>query len=363
MAGGIMPTAGTMPTTNYVCQDPNCPDNTICDDPNCSHASAATGGSGFYDSRDLNRDGHISTGERLAGLSGSGFHDSRTTGLGGSGFHDSRDLNRDGHISTGERLAGATGLGGSGFHDSRDLNRDGHISTGERLAGATGLGGSGFHDSRTTGLGGSGFHDSRDLNRDGHISTGERLASDFGGRSGFDDASRLRLHEEQLAVSKRQVGAGEVDVHKRVQEHQVQQTVPLRHQELSLERHALHGAAEPGAQISSQDEIIHVPLYREELLTEKRVVPTEEVIVRKNELVDNQTVGATLRSEYVEPTKQVFDQRDVNHDGHVSMGEKFQNMSMNNGYDVRDTNHDGHVSLGEKAKGAFGTNTAKAARG
>jgi len=86
------------------------------------------------------------------------------------------------------------------------------------------------------------------------------------------------------------------------------------------------------------------------------------VIVRKNELMENQTVGATLRSEYVEP-RQVSDARDINHDGHVSMGEKFQGLSMNNTSDARDINHDGHVSMGEKLKGAMGTNTTKAARG
>jgi len=164
----------------------------------------------------------------------------------------------------------------------------------------------------------------------------------------------LKLHEEQLAVSKREVGAGAVDIHKRVKEEHVQQTVPLKHQELAIERRALHGLAEPGAQISSQDEMIHVPLYREELVTEKRVVPTEEVIVRKNELTENQTVGATLRSEYVEP-RQTFD------DGHVR--EKFQGLSMNKTSDPRDVNHDGHVSMGEKLKGATGTNTTQAARG
>jgi uncharacterized protein (TIGR02271 family) len=243
-------------------------------------------------------------------------------------------LNRDGHISTGERLASGAGFtSGSGFHDSRDLNRDGHISTGERLASDL--------------TGGNRFHDSRDLNR-----------------TGLEDASRLKLHEEQLAISKREVGAGAVDIHKRVKEETVQHTVPLVHQELAIERRALHGLADPGAQIGSQDEIIHVPLYREELVTEKRVVPTEEVIVRKNELTENQTVGATLRSEYVEPTRQMFDTRDINHDGHVSMGEKFQGMSLKDGaYDARDTNNDGHVSMGEKIKGALGRNTTKAARG
>jgi len=292
---------------------------------------------GAAGARDLNHDGRISTAEKLA----TGSHQS-------TGFSDSRDLNRDGYISTTEKLAAGSHKS-SGFSDSRDLNRDGHISTTEKLA-------AGSHQS-------AGFSDSRDLNRDGHISTAERLAA--GSYRGEHEEARLRLHEEQLAISKREVAAGEVDIHKRVQQEQVSQTIPVRREEITVERHALHGAAEPGARIAAQDEVVRMPLYREEIVTEKRLVPTEEVIVRKKEVVDQQTVGATLRSEYVETTQTGisgagFDARDINRDGHVSMGEKLQGGAYSNtgAYDARDTNRDGHVSMGEKLKGgntaAFG---------
>jgi uncharacterized protein (TIGR02271 family) len=174
------------------------------------------------------------------------------------------------------------------------------------------------------------------------------------------EAARLRLHEEQLSVSKREVGAGTVDIHKRVQEEHVQQTIPLRHEEVTVERRPLTGPAEPGAHIAAQDEVVRVPLYREEIITEKRIVPTEEVVVRKKEVMDQQTVGANLRSEFVETmqTQQsssigAFDARDTNRDGHVSLGEKVKGGSAfaGQGLDARDTNRDGHVSLGERVKG------------
>jgi uncharacterized protein (TIGR02271 family) len=209
----------------------------------------------------------------------------------------------------------------------------------ERLAADSGLAGS------------RGFHDSRDLNGDGHVSMGERL-----GTGALQDEARLKLHEEQLAVSKREALAGEIDIHKRVHQEHVQETVPLRHEEVVIERHALSGFPEPGARIAPQDEVVRVPLFREELVTEKRIVPTEEVIVRKKEIVENQVVGATLRSEFVE-TRQIdngsFDARDTNMDGHVSMGERLKgDFTRNNGtFDPRDTNLDGHVSMGERLKG------------
>jgi len=184
------------------------------------------------------------------------------------------------------------------------------------------------------------------------------------------EEARLRLHEEQLAISKREVGAGEVDIHKRVQQEHVQQTIAVRREEVTVERRPLHGVAEPGARIAAQDEVVRVPLYREEVVTEKRIVPTEEVIVRKNQVMDQQTVEATLRSEYVE-TSQIgmnqtvgmnqvgFDARDTNRDGHVSTGEKLMGgnayTNTTGAFDARDTNRDGHVSMGEKLKGGNAT--------
>jgi uncharacterized protein (TIGR02271 family) len=306
------------------------------------------------DIRDTNHDGKVSMMEKVKDKLHFG-NANHTTGA----AYDSRDLNRDGHISTGERLAAGSN---TGAYDSRDLNRDGFVSSGERLA---------------TGSMGTGAHDSRDLNRDGHISTSERLAAGdrLAGHSG--EEARLRLHEEQLAIAKREVGAGEVDIHKRIHEERVQQTVPVRHEEVIVERRPLSGIADPNARIAPQDETMRVALFREEIVTEKFIVPTEEIIVRKQEVVDQQVVGAILRSEHVETVQTstpalasgMYDARDTNLDGHVSMGEKFKGAAMGNNmttgaYDARDINRDGHVSMGEKITGAAtGAAPLRAARG
>jgi uncharacterized protein (TIGR02271 family) len=307
--------------------------------------------------------------EKLAS-GATGVHNTGSTAYTSGAGYDSRDLNGDGHISTSEKLR----TGAMGTHtststglDSRDLNGDGHISTSEKLR----TGAMGTHTSTSTGF------DSRDLNRDGHISTGERLAagsSHLAGANLSEEEMRWRLHEEQLAISKREVGAGEVDIHKRVHEQHVQQTVPVRREEVIVERRPLSGVAEPGARIAAQDETMRVALFREEIVTEKRIVPTEEVIVRKKEVVDQQTVGATLRSEHVETVQTgthsssvlgvggVQDSRDLNRDGHVSTSEKLRSdvtgahATSGAGYDSRDLNGNGKVSLGEKIKAAPDTN-------
>jgi len=247
--------------------------------------------------------------------------------------HDSRDLNHDGHISASERLAAGshtTGSHATGLHTgshATGLHSDSHV-TGAYGAHSSGLH-TGAHSEHHTGVHHAGAHET--------------------------DETRLRLHEEQLAISKREVGAGQVDIHKRVQEEHVSQTVPLRREEVTVERRPLHGAAEPGARIASQDETVRIPLHREEILTEKRIVPTEEVIVRKKEVVGHETVGATLRSEYVETTQtgsalHGASTMDTHRDGALSPGGKRKGSYG----DSRDTNHDGHVSAGEKLKSARG---------
>ena len=106
---------------------------------------------------------------------------------------------------------------------------------------------------------------------------------------------RLTLSEEQLAVGKRQVQAGEVNLHKTVETQHVQETVGLMREEVTIERRPLT-AADAG-DLTIGEETIRVPLTREEAVVEKRVVPTEEVVVRTREVTDNQTVEADLRKE------------------------------------------------------------------
>jgi len=215
-----------------------------------------------------------------------------------------------------------------------------------------------------------GSHHSSHQHSAGHVHGQHHAAgSHVHGAAGVVDTRnevRLTLAEEQLAVGKREVGAGGVDIHKRVEVEHVQETVGLRREEIVVERRPLTGDV-GNLRIGEGDAHIRVPLYREEAVVEKVVVPKEEVIIRKKEVIDRETVGADLRSEYAEVDKVVqtthtdvrsgyADARDTNRDGHVSVGEKLKAEAVGNHnagpIDSRDTNRDGHVSLGEKIKGA-----------
>jgi uncharacterized protein (TIGR02271 family) len=108
---------------------------------------------------------------------------------------------------------------------------------------------------------------------------------------------RLVLSEEQLTVGKRQVSAGEVELHTTVESERVRQQVQLAHDEVSIERRPLSAADAAGADLTIQESAVRVPLTREEAVVEKRVVPVEEVVVRTNTVTENQTVEDTVRKE------------------------------------------------------------------
>jgi uncharacterized protein (TIGR02271 family) len=108
---------------------------------------------------------------------------------------------------------------------------------------------------------------------------------------------RLVLSEEQLRVGKREVQAGEVNLRTTVESQRVQESVALSHDEVTIERRPLSATDASAANLEIREESIRVPLTREEAVVEKRVVPVEEVVVRTNEVVENQTVEDTVRRE------------------------------------------------------------------
>jgi uncharacterized protein (TIGR02271 family) len=161
-------------------------------------------------------------------------------------------------------------------------------------------------------LGGSPDRDDlrdRDL-RDGTLDEDrQRLVSERMEAHGVsqDEAMRLVLSEEELAIGKRQVAAGEVGVHKTVETRHVHEEVPLRHEEVEIERRPItDGYSAAGATIG-EDQDLRIQLHAEEAVVEKRVVPTEEIVVRKREVETTEMVDTTLRREHAEVDREVTD--------------------------------------------------------
>ncbi|HYD53970.1 MAG TPA: YsnF/AvaK domain-containing protein [Gemmatimonadaceae bacterium] len=116
--------------------------------------------------------------------------------------------------------------------------------------------------------------------------------------------------EEELAIGKRSVDAGAVNVSKTVETEHVREEVPLMREEITVERRPVNEVRAGAAEIGAQE--IRVPVRQEEAVAEKRAVVKEEIVVRKQAVQDSETVEADLRKErvHVNDTTRTVDQVD-----------------------------------------------------
>lgn len=121
----------------------------------------------------------------------------------------------------------------------------------------------------------------------------------FFGRAGREEG-RITRSEEELEVGRREMRAGEVGLEKRVETERVREEVPLRREEVTLERRPISDGLSAAGRGEIGEEEVRIPLHEEQAVVEKRVVPKEELVVRKHEVVENQPVEAELRKERVE---------------------------------------------------------------
>jgi uncharacterized protein (TIGR02271 family) len=115
-----------------------------------------------------------------------------------------------------------------------------------------------------------------------------------------DDA--MTRSEEELRVGTREREAGRARLKKYVVEDEVTQTVPVRREEVRVEREPITDAnvddAMTGPAISEEEH--EVVLHEEEPVVEKRAVPKERVRLDKDAHTEEREVSETLRKEQVD---------------------------------------------------------------
>jgi uncharacterized protein (TIGR02271 family) len=120
--------------------------------------------------------------------------------------------------------------------------------------------------------------------------------------SGPSTDNAMTRSEEELNVGTAERESGRVRLRKYVVEDEVTQTVPVRREEVRVEREPITDAnvddATSGPEISSEEH--EVVLREEEVVAEKRVVPKERVRLDKDVQTDEREVSETLRKEQVE---------------------------------------------------------------
>jgi uncharacterized protein (TIGR02271 family) len=156
-------------------------------------------------------------------------------------------------------------------------------SEGER--GITGATGSGIRVGDTE----SGEFREHDRNVEGVSQPGSDLED--------EDELRVQRSEEELRVGTREREAGSVNVRKSVRTDHERIEVPIRHEEVSVERVPVEGETTE-ARIGEDE--VSVPVVEEEIVVEKRPVVKEEIRIRKNVVEDTETVEEDVRREEIE---------------------------------------------------------------
>ncbi|MFE9740894.1 DUF2382 domain-containing protein [Streptomyces sp. NPDC006477] len=132
-------------------------------------------------------------------------------------------------------------------------------------------------------------------------------------RTGDDAMTRS---EEELHVGTEQVETGRIRLRKYVVTEEVQQTIPVRHEEVRVEREPITEAnrdqALTGPEISEAEH--EVTLHEERAVVETRAVPVERVSLRTDEVVDEETVTGQVRKERIDVEADTVDDADVTGD-------------------------------------------------
>ncbi|HET6549434.1 MAG TPA: PRC and DUF2382 domain-containing protein, partial [Solirubrobacter sp.] len=142
------------------------------------------------------------------------------------------------------------------------------------------------------------------IDPDGRLSQDEErelyrhYGRDYGDSSGQDVSGpntddAMTVSEEQLQVGTTEREAGRARLKKYVVEDEVTKTVPVRREEVRLEREPItdanRGDALDGPAISEEEH--EVVLHEEEVVTEKRAVPKERVRLDKDVTTTDETVS------------------------------------------------------------------------
>jgi uncharacterized protein (TIGR02271 family) len=115
------------------------------------------------------------------------------------------------------------------------------------------------------------------------------------------DGRTLEAREEEVRVRKRPVQTGEAEIYKEVSTERRSIDVPVKKEELVIERHSVGRQAASGP--VGENERVRIPLSEEQVEVEKRPVVTERVSVGKRAVEEDEQVDATIRKENIKVDK------------------------------------------------------------
>lgn len=122
----------------------------------------------------------------------------------------------------------------------------------------------------------------------------------------LSDEQQMKLHEERLAVDKKWVESGSVDIHKNTVEEQQTLDVPYEREEVEVERRPVnqelseYEASGRSAETYEKDGLWHIPVIEERLEVRKVKYVSEEIIVHKRKVQETKHISETVQRETVD---------------------------------------------------------------
>lgn len=109
--------------------------------------------------------------------------------------------------------------------------------------------------------------------------------------------------QEQARIDKEIVETGKVRILKKVGEHEKLIDVPLMREEVAIERVPVNQFVETAPEPRLDGDTFVIPVVREEVVIQKRLLLVEELHVRKQILESHEPQSVTLKKEEVEITR------------------------------------------------------------
>ncbi|MCU8589867.1 MULTISPECIES: PRC and DUF2382 domain-containing protein [Streptomyces] len=212
------------------------------------------------------------------------------------------DVDAGGHLSESEehRLYDYYGINFDSVLSEAERTDDGRWAAGPGTAGAAGTVGA-------AGLAGTG---------QAGTAAGTTGREDAWDRADMTDESAMTRSEEQMHIGVERRESGRARLRKYVVTEEVQQTVPVTHEEVRVVREPITDAnrdeALAGPEISEAEH--EVTLHAERPVVETETVPVERVRMTMEEHTENETVRGQVRKERIEAETELIEEDDMRRD-------------------------------------------------
>jgi len=123
------------------------------------------------------------------------------------------------------------------------------------------------------------------------------------------DSDVIPVIEEQVHVDKKVVEKGSVYIYKDVHDEEVSVDIPYSHEEVDIERVPVNQYATDTPPVRYEGDKMIIPVLKEVMVVEKRIMVVEEIHVTKRRIEEHDTQKINLRREEIRVDREDFQNR------------------------------------------------------